>query len=102
MAVFFTYLFNVFAIALPGMDFAPFKKPRAEVWGFSRIAALYLGPRAALAGGWPRNAPAGAVLAIPMKFCSTTFHGGQDFPSELDGFFYLPIDLKALLHFPLR
>ena len=166
MAVFFTYLFNVFAIALPGMDFAPFKKPQASSWGFShtaalflafpvkscfatfhgapqgtlcsdlrvfflactpdenrpmvsectslpskyltcgqdisQCAALYLGPRAALAGGWPRNAPAGAVLAIPMKSCSTTFHGGQDFPSELDGFFYLPIDLKALLHFPLR
>ena len=55
MAVFFTYLFNVFAIALPGMDFAPFKKPRAEVWGFSRIAALF--------------------LAFPVKSCFATFHG---------------------------
>ena len=90
------------AMFLLGRDFDPFKKPQDSAWGFSHIAALYLGPRAALAGGWPRNAPAGAVLAIPMKSCSTTFHGGQDFPSELDGFFYLPIDLKALLHFPLR
>ena len=42
----------------------------------SQCAPLYLGPRAALAGGWPRNAPAGAVLTFPGESCFAIFPGG--------------------------
>ena len=42
----------------------------------SKCAPLYLGPRAALAGGWPRNAPAGAVLTFPGESCFAIFPGG--------------------------
>ena len=42
----------------------------------SQCAPLYLGPRAALAGGWPRNAPADAVLSSPGESCFAIFPGG--------------------------
>ena len=42
----------------------------------SQCAPLYLGPRAALAGGWPRNTPAGAVLLFPRESCFAIFPGG--------------------------
>ena len=41
----------------------------------SQCAPLYLGPRAALAGGWPRNAPADAVLTSPENLASQSSPG---------------------------
>ena len=51
------------------IDFAPFKKPGRLAGLFSYRSIIPSRPKSRrLRGGWPRNAPAGAVL-LPAEFC---------------------------------
>ena len=51
------------------IDFAPFKKPGRLAGLFSYRFVIPSRPKSRrLRGGWPRNAPAGAVL-LPAEFC---------------------------------
>ena len=64
-----------------GMDCAPFKKPGRLAGLFSYRSVIPSRPKSRrLRGGWPRNAPAGAVL-LPTKFCCANFRGGPGRPA---------------------
>ena len=63
------------------IDFAPFKKPGRLAGLFSYRFVIPFRPKSRrLRGGWPRNAPAGAVL-LPAEFCRCKLPRGT-FPSE--------------------
>ena len=63
------------------IDFAPFKKPGRLAGLFSYRFVIPSRPKSRrLRGGWPRNAPAGAVL-LPTKFCCANFRGGPGRPA---------------------
>ena len=62
------------------IDFAPFKKPGRLAGLFSYRSVIPSRPKSRhLRGGWPRNAPAGAVL-LPTKLCCANFRGGPGRP----------------------
>ena len=63
------------------IDFAPFKKPGRLAGLFSYRSVIPSRPKSRrLRGGWPRNAPAGAVL-LPTNFCCANFRGGPGRPA---------------------